>query len=422
MKLSAGRVGKSFGSFPFAYLADSVHSLRRTEFKERGYRLRNGRKIAIYLCVLLVTTLVKGRAAAHNLNNSLVLLDFQREAVAAELVLPWNELEQAVGLPAANPTAAAVEREGARLRNYLLTHVQPVAPDGGRWDVEIRGMSVAAGQPLPDLVVQLWMRPPVGAPLRRFTLNYSVICAEVPSHSALVSVRNDWNNATFASQPKLLGVMQTQANTLTIDRTRGSFWAGFGAVFALGMRHIAGGLDHLLFLFALLLPAPLRAVGRRWTSFRGINGSFGQLLKIVTAFTLGHSLTLVLGSVGWVQLPGRPVEILIALSILVSALHALRPWFPGREPWVAGGFGLVHGLAFSSSIAGFGFTPWYLAMTILGFNLGIEAMQLVIVLAMVPPLLLAARSGPAYTPWRVAGACLAGGTAVAWMGERLLGS
>ncbi len=159
-------------------------------------------------------------------------------------------------------------------------------------------------------------------------------------------------------------------------------------------------------------------MGDHWGGFCGLRPSFVQLLKIVTAFTIGHSLTLVVGSLGWVRLPQRPVEILIALSILVSAIHAIRPFFAGWEPWVAGGFGLVHGLAFSSVIAGFGFSPWHMAMTVLAFNLGIEIMQLIVVLLTVPTLILLSR-GNSYTPVRLICAACAALAALVWIGERL---
>ncbi len=138
----------------------------------------------------------------------------------------------------------------------------------------------------------------------------------------------------------------------------------------------------------------------------------------MTAFTIGHSLALLIGGMGWLRLPQRPVEILVAVSIFVSAIHAIRPIFAGREPWVAGGFGLVHGLAFSSSIAQFGFSPWHLAMTIFGFNLGIELMQLAVVVMVIPLLILLSRSR-SYTPLRVTGAALAAVAAVAWIGARV---
>ena len=85
------------------------------------------------------------------------------------------------------------------------------------------------------------------------------------------------------------------------------------------MQHISEGTDHLLFLLVLLLPAPLLLKQKRWGRFGGTRYSLIRLLKIVTAFTLEHSLTLIIGALGWLWLPVQPVEVLIAFSILVSA-------------------------------------------------------------------------------------------------------
>jgi hypothetical protein len=143
-------------------------------------------------------------------------------------------------------------------------------------------------------------------------------------------------------------------------------------------------------------------------------------LLIVTAFTAGHSLTLLLGSLGWVRLPAQPVEVLIALSILVSAAHTVRPLFPGREAWVAAGFGLVHGLAFASTLANLRLDAGPMALSILGFNLGIELMQLVVIGLTIPWLMLLSRT-PAYRLVRLSGASLAALAAIAWVVERITG-
>ena len=134
--------------------------------------------------------------------------------------------------------------------------------------------------------------------------------------------------------------------------------AGAGNMFRMGMRHIAEGTDHLLFLLMLLVPAPLLAFGSRWTKSAGVRHSLRHILKVVTAFTLGHSFTLALAAFGFVTIPGRPVEVLIAVSIFVSAVHALRPLFPGREPAIAAFFGLVHGLAFAATLGQLGLARW----------------------------------------------------------------
>lgn len=194
-------------------------------------------------------------------------------------------------------------------------------------------------------------------------------------------------------------------------------FAAVPSMFRLGMRHIAQGTDHLLFLLALLLPAPLLVVRFRWAAIGSIRNSLVQVLRVVSAFTIGHSATLALGAWGFVSLPGRLVEVLIAVSILVSAVHALRPLFPGREPVIAAGFGLIHGLAFATTLQNLGVGPWQRISSILGFNLGIETMQLMVVSAILPSLLILSRT-PAYTVFRSLGALFAGLASLGWILER----
>lgn len=197
-------------------------------------------------------------------------------------------------------------------------------------------------------------------------------------------------------------------------------FSGLPSMFRLGMRHIAEGTDHLLFLIALLLPAPLLAVRSRWAATGGIRHSLVQIVRVVSAFTIGHSATLALGASGLVSLPNRAVEVLIAFSILVSAVHALRPLFPGREPAIAAGFGLVHGLAFATTLQNLGVGPWQRIASMLGFNLGIETMQLIVVGVILPSLLILSRT-PAYTVFRFGCALFAGFASLGWIIERLFG-
>ena len=185
------------------------------------------------------------------------------------------------------------------------------------------------------------------------------------------------------------------------------------------MRHIAEGTDHLLFLLALLLPAPLLFSGSHWTGFVGVRQSLLRIVRVVTAFTLGHSITLALSALGLVHVPSRPIEALIAVSIMVSAVHAFRPIFPGREPAIACFFGLVHGLAFATTLAALGLVRWELVASIFGFNLGIETMQLIVVIVTLPSLILMSRT-PAYAVMRIGGAVFAALASFGWIIERLL--
>ena len=198
-------------------------------------------------------------------------------------------------------------------------------------------------------------------------------------------------------------------------------WLGdvqLSSLFHLGMRHIAEGTDHLLFLLTLLLPAPLLACGARWGAATGVRRSVLHILGIVTAFTVGHSITLTLAALGLVRIPGRPVEVLIAVSIFISAIHALRPIFPGREAFLAGFFGLIHGLAFAATLERLGLARWDRVAGVLAFNVGIEAMQMMVVAAILPSLLLMSRTR-AYSVVRIAGGAFAGVASLGWMIERV---
>jgi HupE / UreJ protein len=237
-------------------------------------------------------------------------------------------------------------------------------------------------------------------------------------------------NALAPADPGISIVAQKRnqvQSTYELDYTQANGAAGSSpatwwtpVLFQLGIRHIAEGTDHLLFLLVLLLPAPLLVAGGRWKGTTGVRTSVLRILRIVTAFTIGHSLTLALAAFGFVHVPSRPIEVLIAVSILVSAAHALRPIFPGREAAIAAFFGLVHGLAFASTLSELGLGRWERLAGILSFNVGIETMQLAVVAATLPSLILMRRTR-AY-PWlRIGGALFAGAASTGWIVERVLG-
>ena len=351
--------------------------------------------------------------------NSAVVLRLHREAIDAELTLPIGELAAGWEKPLPADADATVRQYGEELKDYVRAHVRPVAPDGRPWTVTVREVSPVVEQQ-PDVRVTLTLTPPPGAPADRLTFGYDAIFHHLLTHTAVVTLANDWRNGVTTEKPVLLGTMRDTNAAIVIDRSGGSWLRGFVAMFRLGSRHIAEGTDHLLFLLALILPAPLVAEGGRWGGYAGGKTALRRIVKVVTAFTLGHSITLVLGALGWARLPGAVVESAIALSILVAAVHALVPIFRGREVFIAGGFGLVHGLAFAATLTDFGLDPWTLVSSVLGFNLGIEAFQLLVILAAMPWLVLLARSR-AYGPFRVAGAAVTGVAAAAWLAERALG-
>src|SRR3954453_22879784 len=287
-------------------------------------------------------------AWGHPMPSSAVVLRLHRAEIDAELTLPIGELAMGWEKPLPMDSVRTVRQYGAELEDYVRSHVRPMAPDGRPWTVTVREVTPVVEE-TPDVRVLLTMTPPPGAPADRLTFRYDAIFHHLITHTAVVTLASDWRNGVTGEEPVLLGTMRDTDAAMTIDRSGGSWFQGFAAMFRLGARHIAEGTDHLLFLLALILPAPLVAAGGRWGGYAGWKTALRRIVKVVTAFTLGHSVTLVLGALGWARLPGAVVESAIALSILVSAVHALVPIFRGRELFIAGGFGLVHGLALPST-------------------------------------------------------------------------
>lgn len=368
--------------------------------------------------------------------NSVVLLNVHADRIDAEVQIPLSELQPAFGHSVNDSASGLVARLGPQLRDYLTQHIRPQSSDGRDWTVSVGALAVQETQnPINgtyrELTAQVQLVPPPGADIRHFVFRYDVVLHQVVTHKILVSVRQDWARGVVADEsPAQVGVIEldivnNRILPLLVNLERGNTWTGFRAMVDLGVRHIGAGTDHLLFLLVLLLPAPLLVVNgsaRRfgWGRFGGVRYSLKRLLFIVTAFTIGHSLTLLLGALGWVRLPSQPVEVLIAVSILVSALHAVRPLFPGWESWVAAGFGLVHGLAFADTLTNLHLDTGPMALSILGFNLGIELMQLFVIALTIPWLMLLSRTY-AYRTVRLTGALLAAVAAIGWAIERVTG-
>ena len=367
-------------------------------------------------------------ARAHDVPPSIVLLDIGRQAIAVELQLPLSELGAALSLPLARQPLTTVTSDGARIEQYVREHFAIRGRDGQGWTMHVGAMDLKrtsnANWTSNDwLVLHASFEAPAGASTEVFALEDSVIVERVLSHQAMVYVRRDVRNSLLGDRPALIATAGFGNTRVEVDGSGGSWWQGWRHLFSLGVHHIAEGTDHLLFLLALLLPAPLLASragahGRaRWGAPRAFRESARAIVGVVSGFTVGHSISLALAACGVVDVPVRAVEVLVAVSIGVAALHAWRPLFAGREIWVASAFGLVHGLAFAEVLSGLDFDGATLALSLVGFNLGIEAMQLAVIAATLPLLLWLAATRH-YGAVRTAGAAFAAACAAGWVAER----
>jgi len=187
-----------------------------------------------------------------------------------------------------------------------------------------------------------------------------------------------------------------------------------------GIWHIWLGYDHVLFLLALLLPAVLRRVADRWEPTPDFLSAFWEVLSIVTAFTLAHSITLSLATLGVIVLPSRLVESAIAASVVFAGISNLYPVLAQRRWLVAFLFGLVHGFGFASVLSDLGLPKGSLALSLVSFNLGVEVGQLAVV-AIFLPLAYVLRTSWTYQRLvLVTGSLGIAALAFAWLIERAL--
>jgi hypothetical protein len=207
-------------------------------------------------------------------------------------------------------------------------------------------------------------------------IRYRLLFEFDPLHKGLLRLEHADGTETAIFEP--------EHDNRHIVPASGSPWTTLSDYFRHGVRHIWIGIDHILFLLSLLLPAVFCLSGRQWKPAPDFRTGFIDVLKIVSAFTLAHSMTLTLAALELVRLPSRWVESAIAASVVVAAVNNLLPVLHKRR-WVAAFlFGLVHGFGFASVLADLGLPRTSLALALLGFNVGVEAGQLAIVAAFLP--------------------------------------
>ncbi|HMA09487.1 MAG TPA: HupE/UreJ family protein, partial [Ramlibacter sp.] len=208
--------------------------------------------------------------------------------------------------------------------------------------------------------------------------HYSLLFDVDPSHRGLVQ----WISPGSPTSQAL--VFGTDSAEQSLALAPHGAWETLRQYVTEGMWHIWIGYDHILFLLSLLLPAVLMRRENHWEPAPSLRRSLLEVLKVVTAFTLAHSITLSLAALQVISLPSRLVESTIALSVVVAALNNLRGTIE-RKRWVmAFIFGLIHGFGFASALADLGLPQGALVLALVGFNLGVELGQMAIVVAFVP--------------------------------------
>jgi hypothetical protein len=198
-----------------------------------------------------------------------------------------------------------------------------------------------------------------------------------------------------------------------------SAWRSFVRFVGEGVWHVWVGYDHIAFVLLLLLPSVLRPVEGRWRGQTQLTQVARDIVTIITAFTIAHSITLALAVTGTVKLPGKPIEVAIAASIAAAALLNLFPKYARFRLALAFGFGFVHGFGFANALAEIDAAGVKLLPLLAGFNIGVEIAQLSIVAAVLP-LIYAARGTRWYSGGVMPlGSCALGAAGLVWLVQRL---
>ena len=343
------------------------------------------------LLVLLLSSLLTAPARAHKPSDSYLTLDATGPTLAGRWDIALRDLEFAVGLDAnqdSDITWGEVKAQEQAIAAYALSHLD-VRANEATVTFALGALQIDDHSDGAYAVLRLTSDTPGAAePLE---VTYRLLFDRDPTHRGLVRYREPSGSERSV-------VLSPETPSVTLVAGEGGRWRALIDYIREGVWHIWIGFDHVLFLISLLLPAVL--VWRRgapatadavagptaphWEPVASFGAAVKSVLGLVTMFTLAHSLTLWLATMDWVVLPIRPVEAVIALSIVVTAVHNLWPRLPLPGPAVAFGFGLIHGFGFASVLGDLGLSAGTFGVALLGFNVGVELGQLAIVAVFLP--------------------------------------
>lgn len=364
--------------------------------------------IRIVLAILFV--LLSAPAWAHKPSDSYLSLAVQSERVEGRWDIALRDLDYAIGLDRDDDGAITWGEARAAhedIAAYALSRLR------------LRSQGTGCATTVTDLLIDshtdgaysvLRFAATCPTPIQELRIDYRLLFDVDAQHKGLLRLTHKSGTTTA-----IFG-QEAPAQSFTIGEV--SMWRQVQQYVHEGLWHIWLGFDHLLFLLALLLPAVLIRVERRWEAVPNFSSALWEVVRIVTAFTVAHSITLSLATLGIAQLPSRLVESAIAASVMLAGLANLYPAIAPRRWLVAFGFGLIHGFGFASVLSGLGLPQGSLLLSLVSFNVGVEIGQLAIVAAFLP-IAYSIRRSWSYPRLVVTGGSLAViGIALVWLTER----
>lgn len=348
---------------------------------------------------------------AHKSSDSYLRLNVDAERVTGEWDIALRDLEFALGLDRdGNGELTWSEVHGGRERIEAYAYSRLKLSANGNCATNADDLLIDNHSDGAYAVLRFHAR--CAESIAVLDIDYRVLFDLDAQHRGLLRLTANQNTWTAVFAP--------DTAALRFEIGVGASASSFGGFMTLGAEHILVGVDHLLFLFALLLPSVVRRVDGRWCAVESVGPALIGVAKIVTAFTVAHSITLALAVFGIAQPPLRWVESAIAASIVVAALNNVWPVITERGWMVALGFGLMHGFGFAGALTDLGLTNASLGSALLAFNLGVELAQLALVALVVPVMFAARRRVPYRRVILAPGSALIALVGTIWLAERVL--
>lgn len=359
-------------------------------------------------CVLLACLLISLFAHAHKASDAYVTLAQDGSVLHGQWDIALRDLDAAIGLDAngdGDITWGELRGKQSEIAAYALARFR-VSSDG-------ESCSLMPGRQLVDshtdgtyAVLTFTGECPRVAPT--LTIDYRLFREVDPQHRGLLNFVHDGRSESlvFDSENPRRVVGTNSALVQVATYLNAGVW------------HIWLGFDHILFLVSLLLPSVFVRDRTGWRAGATFRGAFVDVAKVVTAFTVAHSITLSLAALSIVELPSRFVESAIAASVVLAAINNVFPLVASGR-WIAAfAFGLLHGFGFAGALHDLGLPTHSLALSLASFNGGVELGQLAIVLPFLPIAFLLRRTALYRRVIFVGGSVAIATLASLWLVER----
>ncbi|MEO0691546.1 MAG: HupE/UreJ family protein [Pseudomonadota bacterium] len=341
------------------------------------------------VCLSVVLVLTAGVATAHRIDESYVYFQVTEDALTGRIEVTSKDLAQAFTFDGERrlPTNDQIEARADEIFDHFSDRLLILA-EGQRYPVTFTGLDFLDTDIATFALFNFDIPGLTPAP-DAIEMSYEFLFNDVdPGHLGFALIESNTRTGVRKNESHISLTFGPGMGVQTLGLTADPPGTVFVDFVVHGIWHIWHGIDHLMFLAALLLAATMTRRDGHWAPTENLGRSMGVMVGLVTAFTLGHAIAVSLSAFGVIRFPSTWVEGAIALSIILVALANLMPGLQTRSGLAVFVFGLFHGFGFVSVLPLLGADPMLKTVGLIGFTIGIELAQLAIVLVAFPVLYL----------------------------------